>query len=230
MLLLIQNNCDCDGFASWIPWLFGAFILGTIFGWLLNKILSSDNSKEELHKVKAELAACKKGKSNKNTLAGASSFTNSKTTSASEKTSNKSNTDTSKKETSNTAVATSLTAKKEADKKSNSTKSNAGKTTKKDTSKKSTHTVTKDVTAKDDLTKVEGIGPKIQGLLYNDGIWTWKQLAATAVSDIQKILDKAGPRYRVHKPGSWPKQAGMAANGEWDKLKKWQDSHKGGIE
>jgi predicted flap endonuclease-1-like 5' DNA nuclease len=83
-------------------------------------------------------------------------------------------------------------------------------------------------TAKDNLTKVEGIGPKIQGLLYDDGIFTWQQLSEVAVSRIQKVLDAAGSRYRVHNPGTWPKQAGMAAKGEWEKLKKWQDEHKGG--
>jgi len=31
-------------------------------------------------------------------------------------------------------------------------------------------------------------------------------------------------------PGSWPKQAKMAADDKWDELAKWQDEHKGGIE
>ena len=56
---------------------------------------------------------------------------------------------------------------------------------------------------------MEGIGPKIQGLLNDDGIWTWKQLSETSVKRIQKILDDAGPRYRVHDPESWPLQATM---------------------
>ncbi|HIE45712.1 MAG TPA: hypothetical protein EYG80_05640 [Flavobacteriaceae bacterium] len=85
-----------------------------------------------------------------------------------------------------------------------------------------------DNTVKDDLTKVEGIGPKIKGLLNDDGIWSWQQLSETTVDKIQEILDNAGPRYRIHKPDSWPKQAGMCARGEWDKLKIWQDEHKGG--
>lgn len=29
-------------------------------------------------------------------------------------------------------------------------------------------------------------------------------------------------------PTSWPMQAELAANGEWDKLKEWQDNAKGG--
>ena len=85
-----------------------------------------------------------------------------------------------------------------------------------------------DDSVKDDLTKVEGIGPKIQGLLNDDGIWSWKQLSETAVEQIQKVLDNAGPRYRVHNPASWPLQAEMCHKGEWDKLDKWQEEHKGG--
>ena len=32
----------------------------------------------------------------------------------------------------------------------------------------------------------------------------------------------------MHDPKTWPKQAEMAAAGEWDKLSKWQDELKGG--
>lgn len=85
-----------------------------------------------------------------------------------------------------------------------------------------------DDSVKDNLTKVEGIGPKIASLLNDDGIWSWKQLSEVKTSRIQKVLDAAGPRYRVHNPETWPMQAGMCAKGEWDKLKKWQDDHKGG--
>ncbi len=41
---------------------------------------------------------------------------------------------------------------------------------------------------------------------------------------------EAGSRYKVHDPTSWPKQAGMAASGEWEQLKEWQDSVRGGKE
>lgn len=45
---------------------------------------------------------------------------------------------------------------------------------------------------------------------------------------IKEILNAAGSRYQMHDPTSWPMQAEMAANGEWDKLKEWQDYAKGG--
>ena len=82
----------------------------------------------------------------------------------------------------------------------------------------------------DNLKKVEGIGPKIEGIINDHGVNTWAQLAETDPADIKKWLDEAGPRYKMHKPGSWPKQARMAAEGKWDELEKWQDAHKGGVE
>lgn len=82
----------------------------------------------------------------------------------------------------------------------------------------------------DDLTKVEGIGPKIAGILNESGIFTWADLGAAKIQDLRDILEAAGPRYKSKNPGSWAKQARMAAKGEWDKLKAWQDEHDHGIE
>lgn len=85
-----------------------------------------------------------------------------------------------------------------------------------------------DDSVKDGLTKVEGIGPKIKGLLNDNGIWSFRQLADASVDRLQEILNNAGPRYRMHNPGTWPRQAEMAADGKWEELKKWQDTLKGG--
>ena len=98
---------------------------------------------------------------------------------------------------------------------------------KKETPKKTTKTSTK---KGDDLKKVEGIGPKIAEHFNNAGIYTFEDLANTEVSKLEEILLAAGPRYRMHNPASWPKQARMAADGKWDELKKWQDEHDGGKE
>lgn len=81
---------------------------------------------------------------------------------------------------------------------------------------------------KDDLTKIEGIGPKIKELLYNDKIFSFTQLANTNPADIKKILEAAGPRYQMHDPTSWPKQSKLAAENKWDALKKLQDELDGG--
>lgn len=82
---------------------------------------------------------------------------------------------------------------------------------------------------KDDLTKIEGIGPKIKGLLNNDGIWSFRQLALATTSHLQKILDDAGPAYTVHNPRTWSAQAKLADEGNWEELKIWQDHLKGGV-
>jgi predicted flap endonuclease-1-like 5' DNA nuclease len=80
----------------------------------------------------------------------------------------------------------------------------------------------------DDLKAVEGIGPKIEGLLKDAGIKTWRALSQTSVERIQEILDAAGPRYKLADPGTWPKQAEMAADGRWDDLQEYQDFLQGG--
>lgn len=81
-----------------------------------------------------------------------------------------------------------------------------------------------------DLKIVEGIGPKIEALYQNAGITTWKELSETPVKKSKEILHAAGDKYAVHNPGSWAKQALMAYEGKWAKLKKWQENHKGGKE
>lgn len=84
--------------------------------------------------------------------------------------------------------------------------------------------------AKDNLKIVEGIGPKIETLLNDAGIFTFAELSETDPEKIREILEAAGPRYRIHDPATWPQQAGLAAEGKMDELKTWQDSLKGGKE
>jgi len=83
-------------------------------------------------------------------------------------------------------------------------------------------------TKKDKLTVIEGIGPKIAGLLNADGIVTFADLAKTKIGTLEKILKAAGPRFSFHKPNSWPKQARLARDGKMDALKKLQDELDGG--
>ena len=80
----------------------------------------------------------------------------------------------------------------------------------------------------DDLKIVEGIGPKIEGLFHNFDIKTWKALGATSVEKCQEVLDSGGDRYKIHNPGTWPKQAQLAYEGKWAELLKWQDELDGG--
>jgi len=55
------------------------------------------------------------------------------------------------------------------------------------------------------------------------------QLSEAPLDRLEKILEDAGPRYRMHRPKTWAKQAKLAANGKWDELKKWQKELKGGL-
>jgi len=87
---------------------------------------------------------------------------------------------------------------------------------------------TADITAEDDLKKIEGIGPKIEELIKAQGIKTWAALANSTPEAIKEILTAAGSRYQAHDPTTWPDQARMAAEGRWDDLEKWQDELDGG--
>ncbi len=80
----------------------------------------------------------------------------------------------------------------------------------------------------DDLTMVEGIGPKIAGIFNDAGITTWAELGNTDVERLKELLAAAGDRYKMHDPETWPRQAKLAADGQWEELAKWQDELDGG--
>lgn len=81
---------------------------------------------------------------------------------------------------------------------------------------------------RDDLTVIEGIGPKIQMLLNQYGIFSYRHLAEADVVRLKEILAAAGPQLAMHDPGTWPSQANLAANDQWDTLKSVQGFLKGG--
>jgi hypothetical protein len=81
-------------------------------------------------------------------------------------------------------------------------------------------------TPEDNLEIIEGIGPKIASLLKSSGITTFKQLAASEVGKLEKILNDAN--LRIADPASWPEQAQLAAAGKMDELKTLQNNLKGG--
>ena len=68
----------------------------------------------------------------------------------------------------------------------------------------------------DDLTVVEGIGPKIAELCNGIGVTTWRGLAEADPADLRSMLADAGSRYQVHDPATWPAQAACLADGRWD--------------
>ena len=82
----------------------------------------------------------------------------------------------------------------------------------------------------DDLKKIEGVGPKIAEIFNAAGINTYAELAATSVEKLSEILAEAGSRYASKNPGTWPEQAKLAAEGNWEVLKDLQEKLKGGLE
>ena len=76
-----------------------------------------------------------------------------------------------------------------------------------------------------DLTIVEGIGPKIKELFHKHEVKTWKTLSECSTDKCQQVLNSGGKRYKIHNPASWPTQAKMAYEGKWTELLKWQDEH-----
>ena len=80
-----------------------------------------------------------------------------------------------------------------------------------------------------DLTVVEGIGPKINELFNNAGVKTFVQLAAQSVTQMRKVLDDGGSRFRIANPSTWAQQGALAADNKWEELKKLQDNLSGGV-
>ena len=91
-----------------------------------------------------------------------------------------------------------------------------------------TKTAAKPVVVKDDLTKVEGIGKKIEALLYKNKIYSYKQLSKTTITNLKAILESGGSKFSMHNPGTWPKQAKLAAEAKWEDLELLQKHLKGG--
>lgn len=78
----------------------------------------------------------------------------------------------------------------------------------------------------EDLTIVEGIGPKIAGVLRAGGITSLGALAASDPASIQQILRAAG--MNLASPETWPEQARLAAAGRAEELKALQESLRAG--
>ena len=79
----------------------------------------------------------------------------------------------------------------------------------------------------DDLELIEGIGPKIAGVLKAAGIVTFADLAAADTSRLAEILEQE-PNLRLADPGTWPEQAALAAAGDWEAFKARTEQLKGG--
>ena len=81
----------------------------------------------------------------------------------------------------------------------------------------------------DDLTVIEGIGPKINDLFKDAGLKTFAQVAKATVPQMRTILDKGGSRFRIANPSTWAQQAALANSNKWADLKTLQDALSAGL-
>ncbi len=82
----------------------------------------------------------------------------------------------------------------------------------------------------DDLTRIEGIGSKVQDILKDVGIKTFRDIATTPLYRIKEYLRNAGPQFNMLDASTWTEQALLAAEGRWDELEVRQRELIGGRE
>jgi len=97
---------------------------------------------------------------------------------------------------------------------------------KKDISKKPAKKVAKKTW--DDFTKLSGIGPSISAKLNELGISTFQKLSEMDDDILRDMLEAAGARMNNNKEAmhTWNEQAALAAKGDFEGLKKLQESIK----
>ena len=78
----------------------------------------------------------------------------------------------------------------------------------------------------DDLTKLEGIGPKVAKILAEAGITSFANLAQADAAEVDKVLD--ANKLQMMDSSGWIEQAKLAAAGDMEGLAKLQDELKGG--
>lgn len=83
---------------------------------------------------------------------------------------------------------------------------------------RATRTSKFDALENDNLQIIEGIGPKMESVLKENGINNWALLATQTEDGLSSILAKYGKKYKIIDPSSWTDQASLAANGSWSSL------------
>jgi predicted flap endonuclease-1-like 5' DNA nuclease len=78
----------------------------------------------------------------------------------------------------------------------------------------------------DDLTRIEGIGPRIATILNDAGVSSYAALAAATPENLTELLRAAN--LRAANPSTWPEQATLAASAQWTELEALQETLKGG--
>ena len=74
----------------------------------------------------------------------------------------------------------------------------------------------------DNLQIIEGIGPKMESVLKENGIDNHATLGGKSLDEIQAILNKYGDKYKIIDPKTWASQAKLAGNGDFDELISYQ--------
>jgi predicted flap endonuclease-1-like 5' DNA nuclease len=82
----------------------------------------------------------------------------------------------------------------------------------------------------DDLTIIEGIGPKLDELFRSHGVDGFAALAALDLDRMNAILEQGGPYFRFANPSTWARQAALAADNRWGDLKALQEELIGGVD
>jgi len=81
----------------------------------------------------------------------------------------------------------------------------------------------------ENLEIVEGIGIKIAAVLRDSGVYTFAQLASLEPERLRQLLRDRDPNLlRLADPATWPEQARLAAEGDWEALARFQQELKGG--
>lgn len=81
--------------------------------------------------------------------------------------------------------------------------------------------------ASDDLTRIEGVGPKMSQALIDAGLDTFAKIAGASEDDLRTAVEAAGMRL-APSVGTWAEQASFAAKGDWDGLQALQQKLEGG--
>jgi predicted flap endonuclease-1-like 5' DNA nuclease len=75
-----------------------------------------------------------------------------------------------------------------------------------------------ELVATNHLQVLEGIGPKVEEILNNNGISNFAQLSQKTPQQLRDILDTFGTKYRMIDPEPWISQSILANNQDWDGL------------
>ncbi|HEX2622247.1 MAG TPA: hypothetical protein VHL11_18945 [Phototrophicaceae bacterium] len=103
-----------------------------------------------------------------------------------------------------------------------------GITSNRESSATSAPTVEVSAVAGDDLTEIEGIGPKYNEILHSGGILTYAQLAISTKEELTAILHNAGSTRIPASVETWAEQAGYLSRDDVEGLRKFQAELVGG--